>query len=189
MSSGLTTALPAGQDLPPCRTRRAGCSRVAGEIKTIKPSMEVRAVLQSKSFSRVSLVMVSLVLGGLLVAPARSAEENAIHDSMEAMNKSYKKLKTQVTDKAQNEASLKLLLEMQKNVLTAKGEIPERVKKASEADRAKLVQGYRTEMNGLMTHLIKIETAVSDGNNAEAEKLVAALMDIKKAGHDKFTEE
>lgn len=144
---------------------------------------------QLKSFARGGFVMVALVLVGLIASQARSAEESVIIDNMEAMNKSYKKLRTQVTDKSQNEASIKLLLEMQKNVVTAKGEVPERVKKASEGDRVKMIQGYRAEMNGLLAHLIKIETAISDGNNAEAEKMVAALMDIKKTGHEKFMEE
>lgn len=146
---------------------------------------------QSKmqSFSRVSLVMVALVLGGLVASPARSQEDTPLYLAMEAMNKSYKTLKRQVPDKAQNDASLKLLLEMQKNVLTAKGEIPERGKKLSEADRPKFVREYRGALNGLLAHLIKIETAVSEENNAEAEKLVAALVDIKTAGHEKFVEE
>ena len=142
--------------------------------------------MQLKSLTRVSVVVVAVVLGGWLASPVRSAEDTPLHTAMESINKSYKKLRTQITDAGKNEDSLKLLLDMQKNVLAAKGEVPVTAEKVAAADKPKFIQGYRTEMNGLLTHLIKIETAVLEGKNSDAEKLVAGLMDIKKAGHDKF---
>jgi type II secretory pathway component PulJ len=141
-------------------------------------------------------VLMAAVLGaGMLVMPAIAADEkhdhahDAIMDAMEAMNKAYKKLKPQIADASKNASSLELISEMQKQTLIAKGNVPGRAAKTPTAQRAKFVADYRKSMIALMGEYLKLETAIIDGNNAEAEKIFANLNKLKEKEHEKFQEE
>ena len=54
------------------------------------------------------------------------------------------------------------------------------------AEQAKFVADYQAEMKKTIELLGKVEMALKANNNAEAEKLLAAVGDAQKAGHKQF---
>src|SRR5687768_18068056 len=133
------------------------------------------------------LVVAALVLGvagGVGRLHAFADDENPMHIAMEKMDDALKVLRKQVSDPAQNDASLKLIEEMQTQCVLAKGMTPERA--AKEADKKKFVTAYRLEMLKVMDELVKLERAVVEGKNEEALALAKGLTKIKNEGHEKF---
>ena len=137
-------------------------------------------------FSLLAATVVALAVLGLAgVARLHAfADENPMHVAMEKMEDALKVLRKQVSDPAQNDASLKLIEEMQTQCVLAKGMTPERA--AKEADKKKFVTAYRLEMLKVMDELVKLERAVLEGKNEEALNLAKGLTKIKNEGHEKF---
>src|SRR5688572_17120301 len=113
-----------------------------------------------------------------------AADETPLLQAMEKMDDALKALRKQVSDPAQNDASLKLIEEMQTQCVLAKGMTPERA--AKEADKKKFVTAYRLEMLKVMDELVKLERAVLEGKNEEALNLAKGLTKVKNEGHEKF---
>jgi soluble cytochrome b562 len=131
----------------------------------------------------------SLLAGGAARLALADEHGGPLHDSMEAMNKAYKTLRMQIADASKNASSLELVSEMQKQALIAKSAIPARAKATPEAQRAKFISDYRKSMVMLMTELLKLETALVDGKNADAEAIAKNLTKMKNEEHEKFQEE
>ena len=133
-------------------------------------------------------VLVAMLVLGLAGGVARHAfaadDENPLHVAMEKMDDALKALRKQVGDASQNDASLKLIDEMQAQCVVAKAMVPERA--AKEADKKKFVTAYRLEMLKVMDELVKLERAVVEGKNEEALALAKGLTKIKNEGHEKF---
>ena len=140
------------------------------------------------------LIAFCVVMSFAISAPlARAADKDKaaspLEDEMTAANTALKTLKAQITDASKNKESLKLIDEMQKHFVAAKGMEPARAKKVSEAERPKFLADYRKAMVNLMSEMLKLETAVVDGKNDEAGTILKNLNKIKSDGHDKFQEE
>ena len=138
------------------------------------------------TFSLLLLVaMLFLGLSGVARLHAFAADdENPLHVAMEKMDDALKALRKQVGDASQNDASLKLIDEMQAQCVIAKAIVPERA--AKEADKKKFVTSYRLEMLKVMDELVKLERAVVEGKNEEALGIAKGLTKIKNEGHEKF---
>lgn len=136
-------------------------------------------------FSLLVVLVVMLVLGLAGVARLHAfADEDPLYDAMEKMDDALKALRKQVSDPAQNDASLKLIDEMQAQTVIAKSHVPERA--AGEADKKKFVTAYRLEMLKVMDELVKLERAVLEGKNDEALTIAKGLTKVKNEGHEKF---
>jgi len=134
-------------------------------------------------------IVMSFAISASFVRAADDKEKGAtpLEDEMIAANKALKTLKTQITDSSKNQSSLQLIQEMQKHFLAAKGMEPARAKK--ETDKTKFVADYHKAMIGLMSEMLKLESAVVDNKNDEAAAILKNLGKIKSDGHDKFQEE
>ena len=147
-------------------------------------------MIRKLNTSRVSLLaatvvaLVVLALAGVARLHAFADDESPLHVAMEKMDDALKALRKQVSDPAQNDASLKLIEEMQAQCVIAKGMTPERA--AKEADKKKFVTAYRLDMLKVMDELVKLERAVLEGKNEEALNLAKGLTKVKNEGHEKF---
>jgi soluble cytochrome b562 len=135
----------------------------------------------------VVLVVAALIFGiagGVARLHAFADDENPMHVAMEKMDDALKALRKQASDPAQNDASLKLIDEMQTQCVLAKSMVPERA--AKEADKKKFVAAYRLEMLKALDELVKLERAVLEGKNDEALNIAKGLTKVKNEGHEKF---
>src|SRR5688572_21680568 len=135
------------------------------------------------------LALTVMMSGGLAMAADKEKGASVLEDEMIAANKVMKNLRTQIADPSKNASSLQMIEQMQKHFLVAKGLEPIRAKKVSESERPKFVADYRKAMVLLMGDMLKMEQAVLDGKNDEAEKIFKSLTKIKADGHEKFQEE
>ena len=135
-----------------------------------------------------ALALAAAVAGSSLVTGtvALADDHEKMEEAMDVINTGHKKLKKSVTVAAENKASIGMLREMMQSAMVAKTLTPERAGQTPEAQRAKFIAEYQKAMNGLILDLINIENALLDGNNAEAEKLVKKLDQVKKTSHEAF---
>jgi soluble cytochrome b562 len=136
------------------------------------------------------LALTLVMTGGLAVAQEdKEKGASVLEDEMIAANKVMKTLRTQIADPSKNASSLQMIEQMQKHFLAAKGMEPLRAKKVSESERPKFLTEYRKAMVMLMGEMLKMEQAILDGKNDEAEKVFKGLTKIKTDAHEKFQEE
>lgn len=141
--------------------------------------------LNTFSLIAVTVALITVVgLSGATRLHAYADEESPLLVAMEKMDDALKVLRKHVSDPAQNDASLKLIDEMQAQCVTAKALTPERA--ATESDKKKFITAYRLEMLKVMDELLKLERAVLEGKNEEALALAKGLTKVKNEGHEKF---
>lgn len=97
---------------------------------------------------------------------------------MKMMNRALKMLKGQISDASKKDENLRLINDMQRGCVTAKGGAgsPELFKKAKDdAEKAKWQKEYRSSLIMVLRKLIDAEQAVIDGKNADADKLLTEI--------------
>lgn len=144
----------------------------------------IRRKLNTLSLLVLVATLVLGIAGGVARLHAFAADDDPLYVAMEKMDDALKALRKQVSDPAQNEASLKLIDEMQAQCVVAKALVPERA--AKEADKKKFVAAYRLEMLKAMEEMVKLERAVLEGKNDEALNIAKGLTKVKNEGHEKF---
>jgi hypothetical protein len=112
--------------------------------------------------------------------------ENPLHLEMEAMGKSFKALRGQVSDPTKNESSLQLLEDLEKHTLAAKAMTPRGATTRPTDERAKYVADYRTDMANLLRVELEVEEALLDNKNDKAAEAVKTLADMMGEGHKEF---
>ncbi len=136
------------------------------------------------------LVLVGLVVASpVTVRSAAAAEDTELAKQMEVMQDAQKELRKSVKSAEGNATSLEALTKYQQATIAAKALVPAKAAKMPEGEKAKFVAAYRKEMTALLSHLVQIEVAVLDGDNAKAEELFKGLKKIEDDGHEKFSEE
>ena len=113
-------------------------------------------------------------------------QKSELNSEMEDMDEAMKKLRRSIRKAEQNEASLKLLAEIQQKAVSSKGMIPTKTAKVPEADRAKFVLAYRREMAAVIIDLCQMEQALLDGDNAKAQEIYKAIGTREDKDHDQF---
>jgi len=144
--------------------------------------------IMKRSFSLIALLF------ALIAAPAIRAEEKSggagedsdLHDSMEAMNGSFRKLRRQVADPAQNEASLALVEKLSKATQEAADDLPEIISKLPAEAQAAAKASYADKMKELSATIEELGVALKAGKNDEAIKIVEELRLQQEAGHREF---
>jgi len=131
-------------------------------------------------------VMTMLLMG----SAARAADESTpLEDAMTALNKALKTVKAQVEDVSKNAESLKLVAEVEKQALIAKGFEPAKTKSIPAGEKAKFVAAYRVKMTEMITEVLKLEKALLENKNDEAAKAVKVLYEMKTEGHKIFQDD
>ena len=111
-----------------------------------------------------------------------------ISGAMKLMNGSLRRLKTQVTDVAKKDDNLRLVNEMQRGAVIAKGLDPtESFKKEPDAaKKAKMAIDFRRHMIQLVENLIALEKQILDDKLEDAAKSILALATFKLENHHEF---
>lgn len=124
---------------------------------------------------------------GLLSMPTRAAEEETpLGKQMEAANDAFKGFRRE-TDPVKGAAQAR---EAQQAVLKSAVEIPAMVKAMPDGpEKAKALVQYHIMIGKLYVTLCEVEEAFLNGKIDEVAKIVEALKEQKKTGHDKFVEE
>ncbi len=136
-----------------------------------------------------SMIALALVLGPVTALQAADDDKpKEMKDHMEIISRNMKKLKKDVADSSKNEASAKLAAEACTHAAAAKGFVPEKAKEVPADKREKFVAEFKAMMDELIANFKKLEAALKEGKNDEAQKIYDTLMGMKKTGHDKFTE-
>jgi cytochrome c556 len=133
------------------------------------------------------LLTVMLIAPALVCAePKKDRPDTDIEKAMEKMAGAYRKLRRQVTDPAQNAASLELVATIKAGATEARKYTPLKAADLPEAERAAFVGNFQKKMDEFLDVAGRLEDALKAGNNEEAARLVAELGKIQKADHKEF---
>ncbi len=130
----------------------------------------------------------ALGFAALLLIPLeiRAEEHTPLHDQMEAMNDAYKAFRKE-TDPVKGAA---LARDAQAQAIKSLSETPKLVKDIKDpVEKAKAEVVYKKMMAKLVISLCEVEEAFQAGKIDEVEKIVDALKEQKKEGHEKFVPE
>jgi hypothetical protein len=103
---------------------------------------------------------------------------------MSMMNRALRTLKSSINDTAKKDDNLRAINDLQRGCVAAKGATPDRVLgKMDEAKRADASVQYRRALIQIMEKALKAETAIMDGKNADAAKLLTEIEKIRDDSH------
>lgn len=124
----------------------------------------------------------TLALGTLLV-PAKAAPHSELENQMEALDDAFKGFRRE-TDPVKGAEQARAA---QSATLKAIPELPAMVKAMPDgSEKEKASASYRKMMGKLLVVLCEVEEAFLAGNTEDVVKIVAAVREMKKEGHDKF---
>ncbi|MDZ4772483.1 MAG: cytochrome b562 [Planctomycetota bacterium] len=114
-------------------------------------------------------------------------EEGGLEGAMQALNGASKRM-NKALEKPDLALVAKTAVDMQKAVLAAKTEMPQKAGEISDAkEKAAFVLAFRKQMIAMQRSLLDLETLALDGKADEAKKLYGeAIAPLKKEGHAKF---
>lgn len=135
-----------------------------------------------------SMITLALILGPATALRAEDEKPKDLAGHMEIISSNMKKLKKSVTDSSKNEASAKMAAEACAHAAAAKEFVPAKAKEIPADKREKFVAEYKAMMDEMIGNFKKLEAALKEGKNEDAQKIYETLMGMKKTGHDKFTE-
>lgn len=115
--------------------------------------------------------------------------ETELGGKMEKMGGAFRAIRKQITDPSKNADSLAKVVTIRQNAEASLKLDPALTKEKPAAEQKKFVENYRAEMKKFIELCGKLEAALKANNNAEAEKLCAAMGDASKAGHKEFKKE
>jgi soluble cytochrome b562 len=118
--------------------------------------------------------------------PQAESEDSDLGDAMSAMNGAFKKLRRQVADPKQNEASLALVAKLRKACVEAATILPEKIGHLPAKDQAAAKADYADKMKELIASVDDLATALKAGKNDEADKIIKDLSLQEEAGHKEF---
>ncbi len=133
------------------------------------------------------LLTVMLIAPALVCAePKKDHPDTDIEKAMEKMAGAYRKLRRQVTDPAQNAASLELVATIKAGATEARKYSPLKAADLPGPERAAFVENFQKKLDEFLDAAGRLEDALKAGNNEEAARLVAELGKIQKADHKEF---
>jgi cytochrome c556 len=148
--------------------------------------------------TRILALITSLLLATAVVSQADETQppgehgrhskkpETELGQKMEKMSGAFRRLRRQVSDPAQNEDSLQRVAVLKEQAVAAAKLEPEKAASLPEADRKKMVEGFRAKMNDLIEEIDRLEAALKAGRNEEAAKIVRNLGAMQKEGHHDY---
>lgn len=142
----------------------------------------------SPEFRRIVLAALAM---GLVAAAAPSLRadrepETPLGEQMDVISKSFRALRKQIADPAQNENSLTLVAKLHDAAVEALKFEPAKTKDLPEAERAKFVENYRAGMKQFIATADQLSAALKAGKNDQAKELLGKLNSEQKEGHKEF---
>lgn len=110
----------------------------------------------------------------------------SVEQAMRSMNRPVRQLRGQIADAQMREENLRLINEMQRGCVAAKGlpvpvELMEQA--ADDAAKAELSEHYRRDLVKALRILVDLEVAVMDGKGDEATKKLDELIATRDEAH------
>ena len=130
-----------------------------------------------------------LVALSLLAAPApvsADEKETELSKKMEEVETGLKKLRRTLRKTEENAESLKTIAQVKGLMEECKKLTPAMASSLPEAERAKFVESYKKDMDAVIADMGKMEKAVKDGKNDEAQNILKKLSEKEEAGHEKY---
>lgn len=118
--------------------------------------------------------------------PQANSEDSELGDAMSSMNSAFKKLRKQVADPTQNEASLALVAKLRKGCVESTKHVPIKVGRLPAAEQAAAKLAYQDQMKKLIAAVDQLAAALKAGKNDVAADLLKELHDQEEAGHKEF---
>jgi soluble cytochrome b562 len=124
-------------------------------------------------------------------APAGTASSTPEHKTplakdMDKIGSAMRKLRKQIDDPASNASSLALVSQVRAAAEAAAGETPAWAAEKPEADRAKFVADFRSDMKDFVGKVDSLAAALDANDNAAAAKIYKDLISAERDGHKEF---
>ncbi len=146
------------------------------------------------SIQRILTPLSALAAGSLALlalSSFRDAEaaraDDALHEHMEAIENSVKRLRRSLRDPEQLPASLTLVGQMQADTLACKGEKPHAPENVTGEALEEYHTAYRRMMVDFLAAQLELEAALLDGDKAKADAAFSKVRDFEETGHERFT--
>ena len=112
--------------------------------------------------------------------------ETELGKVMEDLSRSWRKLRKQAADPANNASSLELVAAIGAATEKAAKLQPDRSKDLPEADRPKYVEAYQTKMKEFSAKLVTLTAAFKANDNTAAQALIKELGQLQREGHKEY---
>jgi len=132
-----------------------------------------------------NLVFASVLSLGILAPVHADDDETPLGEEMSTLSSSLKKLRRAET----TEEKVELVQAAQKATLKSLEYLPMIFKDLKdEAEKAKATADFKMLVGKSFVKLCELEMAFMAGDEAKADEIKGQLKDLKKEGHDKYTE-
>jgi len=117
--------------------------------------------------------------------------EPKIVESMEEINRGFRKLRRQAADPEKKSSSLELLAAIRANAEISREETPLKIVQGEipEAEQDAFLNGYREAVDQLLSILDSLKTAIEEENAEKIDYLLEQIYNSKKQGHKKYQSE
>ena len=137
------------------------------------------------TFSIKTLALASVMSLGMLAPANADDDETPLGKQMEALSGSLKKLRKAET----TEEKVALVLAAQAATIKTLAYLPMIFKDLKdEKEKAKATSGYKMLVGQTYVKLCELEMAYLAGDEDKADEIKGQLKDLKKEGHEKYTE-
>jgi hypothetical protein len=137
------------------------------------------------NFSIKTLALASVLGLGMLAPVHADDDETPLGEQMDVLSGSLKKLRRAET----TEEKVALVHDAQKAVIKSLEYLPMIFKDLKdEKEKAKSTADYKMMVGQTYVKLCELETAYLAGDEDKADEIKGQLKDLKKDGHDKYTD-
>jgi hypothetical protein len=120
-------------------------------------------------------------------APAGQAPAVSLEHEMQAINRSFKIIRKQVSDPSQNASTLAAVLDMEQHTLAAKSAVPRSATTMpTAAENADKLDDFHAIMLSVLRQELDLEEQLRANKNDKAAQTVASLHDLESQGHQEF---
>jgi soluble cytochrome b562 len=136
-----------------------------------------------------ALLTAVVVAFSIPAAPAVYAAEEKdteLQKKMEEIETGLKKLRRTLRKAEENPESLKTIAQVKVAMEASKKLPPAMAASLPEAERAKFIESYKKDIDAVIAEMGKMEKAVKDGKNADAQAVLKKLSEMEEAGHEKY---
>jgi soluble cytochrome b562 len=138
---------------------------------------------------KIRILLSSLLLALLSAAPVIHAqgdddEKTDLEKQMTIISKSVRTLRKQISDAAQNEASIALVAKIHDAAVASAKLTPKWA--ADQADKDKFMADYQAGQKEFIEHVDQLTAALKANDNDGAAKILKDLLDLEKKDHKEF---
>ena len=132
------------------------------------------------------LAALSVALSALMITPAQAQEHTELGEHMEMIGKTFRNLRRDARDPANNAACADLVAKMLAGAKDSLSLKPAWTTDQPADKQAEFVNGYQKEMKVFIGLLTDLEKAFRSGDNAGAGALIEKLRDQQKLSHELY---